>query len=166
MSRSTPGVLLLSIRPAFADAIFRGEKTIELRRRRPRLLDGQQVFVYASGKVRALIGSFVVEAVVEAGPNILWRRYGSRIGIGRDEFFHYLEGAETGIGIFVANAWRAPQSVCLDELRRMWPGFVPPQSYRYVDANELSRLPRVWWTRRVDRNGHVDSDTTSSRILG
>ncbi len=54
-------VLLLSMQPEYAKKIFNGEKTVELRRVRPKLIAGDLVLVCASCPQKALLGLFVVE---------------------------------------------------------------------------------------------------------
>lgn len=137
-------ILLLSIRPQYAEAILAGRKTVELRRRRPQLEEGERVLIYSSGGTRALVGAFVTKGVVQANPKELWRAFGQAAGISREAFTTYFAGKETGVAISVEGAWRAPEAVDLDDLRLLWPGFMPPQSYRYMDAASIRKLPRTW----------------------
>ena len=50
--------VLMSIRPIYAEAIFDGIKTVELRRRRPSFVDGTRVLVYSSSPHQKLLGTF------------------------------------------------------------------------------------------------------------
>lgn len=61
-------VLLPSIPPRFTDSILDGTKTIELRRTRPRVAPGDPVLIYACSPVKAIVGSFVVEELIQAYP--------------------------------------------------------------------------------------------------
>src|SRR2546426_10250110 len=97
--------LLLSIRSRFADMIFSGKKTIELRRRRPRVASGDLVFVYVPTPVRALIGAFEVNRVVEQTPATLWENWGSQTGLSRSDFDRYFSGRKMGYGILVKSFW-------------------------------------------------------------
>jgi predicted transcriptional regulator len=144
MRERKPRAALLSIRPVFAEAILRGTKTVELRRRRPDLRGGETVVIYASGPVSALVGAFVVGDVTEASPATLWRRFGSVSGLNRHSFMAYFKGASSGVGISVLGTWRAPKSIKLKRLQSAWPNFVAPQSYRYVTPALLRQLPRSW----------------------
>ena len=59
--------LLLSLKPRYADLVFRGLKTAELRRRIP-YVENRDVFVYVSSPVRRLRGGFHVEHVWSGTP--------------------------------------------------------------------------------------------------
>lgn len=132
--------LLLSIRPRFADMIFEGIKLIELRRLRPRVQANDLVFVYVSSPVKALVGAFVVERVVEGKPATIWRKWGKKTGLSRDEFDGYFDGVENGFGMVVSSVWRLPAPVQLAALRKRKTGFRPPQAYHYLPLSQLNRL--------------------------
>ena len=57
-------ILLISIKPKYAEQIFNGEKTVELRRVKTRLTTGDLVLVYVTSPKQALIGYFKVEKVI------------------------------------------------------------------------------------------------------
>jgi len=132
--------LLVSIRPRFADAIMRGEKRFELRRRRPKLDPGATVIVYSSTPKRALVGSFVAPEVIVEPLDVLWRRVKESACISRNEFDHYFAGLSSGVAIGVASPQLFVKPVSLAELRHCWPGFCPPQSFRYLSQSQLDAL--------------------------
>ncbi|MBI4320056.1 MAG: ASCH domain-containing protein [Chloroflexi bacterium] len=129
-------VLLLSIHPVYVDRIFEGTKKVELRRIRPEVVSGDWVFVYATSPVRALIGAFEVERVVEALPHNLWDKVQNDAGITRKQFDAYYLGASIGFGIFVSRTWSFPEPLELVRLRQLLPNFRPPQAYRYLTDDE------------------------------
>ena len=129
--------LFLSIRPRFAEQIFAGTKTVELRRIRSRIGVGGLVIVYASGKTKALLGAFQVKQVVVSTPNAIWRKYGSKTGLTKKEFDEYYSGSKTAFAIEIAHAWQLASPVCLQTLRKKREGFRPPQSYHYLDTNTV-----------------------------
>lgn len=133
-------MLLLSIHPRFADAIFAGTKKVELRRRAPRLAKGEKVLVYSTVPTAAVIGTFTVEAIITARLDPLWRRTRGIAAVTRNEFRSYFDGLETGVGICVGQAqpFRSPIPLCA--LRNLWPGFQPPQGFRYLTSEEVSKL--------------------------
>ncbi|KKM11081.1 hypothetical protein SY88_10115 [Clostridiales bacterium PH28_bin88] len=128
-----PGkALLLSIRPEYAKKIFDGTKNVELRRVVPKVRQGDLVFVYVSSPVKALVGAFKVDNVISAAPTDLWDKVRNAAGITRPEFDKYFIGATTGYGIVFSEAWALPQPIPLNTLKDIWPGFRPPQGYRYL----------------------------------
>ena len=128
----TPDSILMSVRPQYAEKILRGEKTVELRRVRPRVSRGDVIVMYVTSpksEVRALLE---VEEVLEAHPAALWSAVGSTAGVSIGEYEEYFQGSGTGVGISLRVVEHLKEPVTLDELRAMSPGFRPPQSYRYI----------------------------------
>jgi predicted transcriptional regulator len=121
--------VLMSIQPRYAEAIFNGIKTVELRRRRPSFSRGARVLVYSSSPHQRVQGTFDVGGVVTAAPDSLWRRVGSRAGIDRATFDAYFDGCATGYAIEIEN----PRRITPAEL-----GIRPPQSYLFLRR----RVPR------------------------
>lgn len=134
--------LLFSIRPQFADAIMRGEKRFELRRRRPKIEPGGRVIVYSSTPIRALIGSFVVPTITVESLESLWKHVANGSCVSRDDFLAYFDGLKSGVAIAIAEPNLFPDPIPLAELRRLWPGFHPPQSFQYLGKARLEALPR------------------------
>lgn len=138
--RTDRRVLLISIRPRFADLILTGVKTVELRRVRPAVERGDRVLLYASSPMRELIGSCSVESV-DAGPAAdIWSTHGPRTGVNRVEFDHYFDGAARAVAIALRDARRVRKPRTLAELRERLPGFVAPQSFGYLSAEEVDQL--------------------------
>lgn len=134
----SPNALLLSIKPRFADAIFCGEKTFELRRVRPRVEAGSLVLVYVTTPRCALEGAFEVKAVHEDNPQHLWGRIGAKCGVTRGEFTDYFSGVAVGYAIEIARSWTLDDRVSLNAMRDC--SIRPPQSYQYLNGQQLARL--------------------------
>lgn len=133
-------ILLLSIRPRYAEKIFCGDKTVELRRTRPRLEAGDLVLIYTSSPSCALTGAFTVAGVTVGAPELIWRTCGEKAQISHAAFKVYYEGAKNAFAIGIERAWSFNRPVTLRELRRRMKGFHPPQTYRYLPAETASGL--------------------------
>ncbi len=131
-------ILLMSIRPIYAEKIFSGEKTVELRRVKPKYIDkGDLVLVYASSPIKSLIGAFTVRKVIEKPLPQLWQSVKDKAGISKQDFFDYFFGVSSGVGIFIKDYWNiGEQPITLDKLREKFNGFTPPQSFRYATKDE------------------------------
>lgn len=131
-------ILLLSIRPEYANKIFDRTKTVELRRVRPRLLNkGDLVVIYVSSPEKAVLGSFNVDNIVEKPIAELWEEVEKIAGISDEEFYDYYKGVKLGVGIFLKDIHRFSQPVELHRLRNKLPNLKPPQSFRYLTANQF-----------------------------
>ncbi|MCY3559628.1 MAG: ASCH domain-containing protein [bacterium] len=133
-------MMILSLRPRFADAILSGVKTVELRRTEPGIRVPTLAFVYASTPVRALLGTCVVTSVESGHLGALWRVHGAGSGLDHGEFLSYFEGVEAGTALHLASPRRFSRPIPLVELRSRPTGFHPPQSFSYVDAETGNRL--------------------------
>lgn len=134
--------ILLSVRPRYAAKILSGNKTIELRRVRPKVGPGDGVIMYVSAPRCEIQALLHVEEIIECSPTELWRRERRSAAITEDEFREYFRGARSAIGIRVHVDKNLREPISLADIRTAVPGFTPPQSYRYVDgaASELRAL--------------------------
>jgi predicted transcriptional regulator len=123
----------MSIRPQYADMIFKGTKTVELRRVKPKfLVEGDLIFVYVSSPVKSLVGAFTVLCVTEKSLTSLWKNVKDYAGVSRSEFMNYFQDVEKGVAIFIKDVWLLPKPIHLAELKKEVKGFHPPQSFRYT----------------------------------
>ena len=133
--------ILMSIRPQYADKIFGGTKTVELRRIKPKLLhEDVLVFVYVSSPVKSLVGAFSVASVMEKPLLALWKNVKGYAGISRSDFFSYFQGLDRGVAIFIKNIWLLPKPIHLSDLKKQEDRFYPPQSFRYTTIQKINSL--------------------------
>ena len=132
--------VLMSIKPKYADLIFAGTKTIELRRVCPKVGPGDLILVYVSSPRMALVGGFEVAGIVSGEPQTLCKEWQTQSGVKKETFLHYFQGAATAYGIIIGHTWQFDFATELKALRRRKGGFHPPQSYRYVGKEELVKL--------------------------
>ena len=128
--------MLLSVRPRFARAILAGEKTTEIRRSRPNLVPGSQVYVYATAPIKALLGLFRVDDLITESVSRLWDIAKTSAALSRREFDDYLQGLSKGHAISIAETSSLVQPIPLEDIRVIWPGFHPPQSFRYLVSSD------------------------------
>lgn len=128
--------ILLSIHPHHAKNILGGRKTVELRRTKLPIRSGDIVIVYASAPTMATVGEFTVKHILQAPPSPLWEKVKRGAGISRAKYRSYFEGSTTAYGIVVAKTKTYRQPVDLQNIRENWHGFVPPQTFRYISAEE------------------------------
>lgn len=133
-----PAVVLMSIKPHWADAIMRGRKRVEFRRARlGRTIS--HVVVYATSPVQRVVGFFEVEDITEAEPTVLWEMFAAVGAIGEAAFTEYYGGKAEGVAIQVGRVTRLADPVRLVEVV---PGAVAPQGYLYADPGVIPELKR------------------------
>ena len=136
-------MIVLSLKPLYAEAILSGAKTVELRRIGPKISVRTRVLIYASAPVKALLGTCIVESVTTDRLAVLWKAYGSRTGLSHAEFQDYFEGLEVGSALALSGARLFSRRLPLADLRASRRMDRPPRSYSYLDAaigNQLLRL--------------------------
>lgn len=130
--------VLLSVRPRFAEAILARTKTIEVRRRPIRARAGARVVLYATGSVKAVVGTAWLEGMAVGDAGSTWRKHAPMLGLARHELDNYLNGRPAYL-LFLRGASRLQNPLPLAQLRRR-ARFRPPQSFRYVTSDDPVRV--------------------------
>jgi len=156
MSTGTkPRSVLFSIKPAYANKILEGLKTVELRRRFPEVgMAGSTAVIYCTSPVRAIIGSAEIKEVRKLPLSRLWRSHGRAACIARDDFNEYFSGQAHGFAIILTGAKTLRSRLTASDLATRY-GIVPPQSYRYL-AEDLVALLHDGRLQAPGRHKHSD----------
>jgi predicted transcriptional regulator len=117
----------LSIRPPYAEAIFRGEKRFEFRRAIFRKAV-DVVVVYITSPTCLVVGEFDVADVISDSVEGLWNRTSRHAGIDRDGFLAYFRGRDVGHAIAIGRVrkYRTPLKLAGTF------GIRAPQSFVYI----------------------------------
>lgn len=129
-------MLFLSIHPKYVDAILSGRKTVELRKREPRVMIGSQLVIYASMPRCAAVATATISRIVKCPPSQLWPKVAKFASVTKDEFDSYFREQESAVGIHFENIQIFKNAITLAELRESWRSFHPPQQFRYLDATQ------------------------------
>jgi len=135
----TNRVLLLSLRPRFAQAILDGEKTTELRRHPINAEPGSRVILYASAPTMAIVGTARLKNIETSQPTDAWNRYRDRLALEESEYYGYLDGSDQAFLLHLTGINCLDEPLRLSELRRHG-GFQPPQSFRYIAPTDPKAL--------------------------
>ena len=125
-------VVLLSIKPKFAEEILSGVKRFELRTGSG-IEPGSRVVMYVSSPVKALVGEFTAGRVFVGSFEDVVRFVSSfpNPGVGEDDYSYVRGRKRRAMAIEVLNPIRYCKHVTLDELRRA--GLRnPPRSYMFL----------------------------------
>ncbi|CAM3928728.1 hypothetical protein DESA109040_23060 [Deinococcus saxicola] len=131
---------------------------MELRKRIPNLGEGDELLIYASAPVMAIVGAVEVSRVIKDAPDHLWTMVKDHAAVEQEFFDQYYQDHLTAYGIFLGHAQLYQKSCALQRLRVAWPGFVPPQNYRYVQVwnapqHRLTEATTIFPTSRAGRFG-------------
>lgn len=126
-------ILFLSIKPKYAELYKFNIKTIELRKIKPNLSSGDFVFFYVSSpkKHLGLIGE--VKEIIAKKPTEIWDIYQENTGMNEAEYYNYFQQNALAFGILFKKIVPLVEPIDLNELKKIIPNFVPPQSFIYYD---------------------------------
>lgn len=132
--------ILVSIRPTYASKILSGQKTVELRRKFPEVSAiGATALIYSTSPVQAIVGYARIKNVLRLPVEQIWLAYGEAACIERKDFDTYFEGQDYGFAILLENVRSLKRQLNAFDLKNEF-GFVPPQSFRYLDHGYTSLL--------------------------
>lgn len=126
--------ILLSVKPAYANLLVDGVKSIELRRKFPvDLIPGVKCLIYSSSPTQMIIGECKIGKVEKLKIKDLWKLSSIEAMISWDDYKSYFSGAEYGYAIHVYAAYRYPVEIKLSQIGK---DINAPQSYRYLPQPE------------------------------
>lgn len=125
--------VLLSIKPEFAEKIFKGTKKFEFRRSLFKNPNIKTVVVYASSPVQKVIGEFEIDSILNFEPEILWEKTKEHAGISEEYFYEYFGDKQKGFAIKIKKVKRYEKELSLKEDFNA----KPPQSFMYLE-NEIA----------------------------
>ena len=134
--------ILISIYPEYADAIFRGEKTVELRRRIPGLRSGTKMWIYSTKPVGAILGFAIVADVSKGPPGLMWQIFGERAAVGREKFDNYFSNADVATCITLTGV-NEGNPLSADDFKIIRSRFHPPQVFTHLSDEESAYLTRM-----------------------
>ena len=134
--------LIISLKPRYADLVFSGEKTVELRRRMPQEFENRQAFIYVSQKRMALYGGFRIGNILRAKPSEIWQQVSHMACLDKTSFDAYYADLEIAYALEITDVWEFEEPIDLKTLRRRFGSFVAPQSWRYANDDEYDEFRR------------------------
>jgi predicted transcriptional regulator len=131
--------VVISIQPKWAGLIRSGSKTIELRRRFPRLPVGSVAYLYESSPVSSLTARMRIGFVHELPVTELWNLHGKASCVDERYFAEYFAGRDVGYGVHIAQCVPLTKAVPLAELRSKL-AFNAPQSWAYASPRLVNSM--------------------------
>lgn len=123
--------LFISIKEQYVNQILEGTKRIELRKCRPNVNAGDEIIIYCTSPVKAIVGTAQVQDVITHTPDQMWRLHSKALGIARKDYFEYYNSSEKAIGIVLSDVNRLYNNIGLSRIKKQLPCFTPPQTYKY-----------------------------------
>ena len=126
-------VYLLTIRKDSAEALMKGIKPHEFRRRFDDYTGKARVFLYVTRPVGKIIGQVIFDTPIVDSVEGLCSLLEHNSYDTKERVRTYLEGCEVAYALPVSDLKRFNKSISLEEMREDNPGFNPPMSYLKLD---------------------------------
>ena len=139
----TNKVVLVSIKPEFADKIFDGSKSIELRKVSPNANPGDLMVVYSTSPEMAVVGICKIQKVIKSSPKEIWEMHSEVLGIDEIRFNDYYSESTIAVGIVIENAKRLKTKIPLSIIKKRFPKFAPPQTFKYFSREFISKISKA-----------------------
>lgn len=144
--QSAVNPVLISVHPFYAAEIAAGRKRVEFRRRWSNQPTDVLV-VYATSPIQAIIAVVEVAEVRRTSSSQLWEICKSLGGaISRARLREYMHGLDQGVALLLGGLVLPKRSIRPQEV--FGSNFVPPQSYRYLRAEEVDLLIEVFGSQK------------------
>ena len=125
---------LLSVKPEFAESIFKGIKKYEFRKTIFRSFKVETVMVYVTAPIQRIIGEFDIETILRDTPERLWEETHEHAGITKGFFFDYFSQSQAAFAIKIRNVRSYTNTLCL----KTEYDIKPPQSFRYIFNDKVN----------------------------
>jgi predicted transcriptional regulator len=133
--------ILISLKPRHAVHIFEGQKTVELRKRRPNVKPGTRIWIYATSPTAAIKGYAKLVQIQSGSPSFIWLTLGSQTGLSKDEFDLYFQARDVAHALVLTDVMEMKQALPLKRIRELVINFHPPQFFCHLNgARKTMRL--------------------------
>ena len=152
-------VVLISVRPEYADKILSGEKKLEFRRQWA-ANKVKSLVIYTTSPVQQIVAVAQIGKVFRGSKDRLWELAKSGGGgISRRKLFKYMEGKQEGVAIELSRITKFSEGI--NPFMLFGDNFHPPQSFRYLSQVELNLLarPSAGCAQVLRDNGWRDVDS-------
>ena len=120
--------IIMSIKPIYADKIFKGAKRFEYRRSIFKDNSVKKVIVYSSSPVCRIIGHFTIDHIIHDSPEAIWQLTNNFSGIVKSDFDLYFKNKSLGYALVISEPFLYPLDLPLISMYNSR----PPQSFAYI----------------------------------
>ncbi len=131
-------IIILSIKPKFAEAILNGTKKWEYRRIPPNIKETTPMILYATEKTKAIVGVCQVTQLLRKPLKSLIKLTITETTSTREGLNEYFNGIKLCSALRVENPFRI--EIKLEKIRELMPSFVAPQSFYYLKKEDKRHM--------------------------
>jgi len=126
-------ILLMSIKPEFAELMLHGRKTVEIRRKFSKKYEGATIVFYITDPMQQFMFTATIARVDHDQKKNLWNTYKQECGISQAVFDEYFSGIDFGYAIHMSNLKPLQNQLILEHAKKVYPQLRPPQSFQRLE---------------------------------
>lgn len=131
--KPTQKVIFLCVHPKYIHEFLYGQKTIELRKQKPSLVEGDGVILYSTSPRKSIVATATIGELIVCSPAAMWEKHQHRLGVDKTTFDAYFSNANKSIGIPLENINKIDHITLTQIRHKIGQDFTPPQGFRYFD---------------------------------
>jgi predicted transcriptional regulator len=135
--RDSDDGLLLSMKPQFAQRIFDGRKTVEVRKKISTTCIGETAVIYASRPTCAVLGEARIHSITKGAPSEIWDLFGKDLGCSKTEYDSYTASCRHVSALKLCDVHAYSASLARTRMSRLvGQDLIPPQSYQRINHHD------------------------------
>ena len=123
---------LISIKPKYVEKFLNGKKVIEIRNRKVNLANDSKLWIYTTLPRASIQAIACVKHVEIDSPKKIWEKHRHLISISESSFKQYVNDSKKISAIVTKSIQKLPIEIKLEDIRKIVPGFQPPQFLKYM----------------------------------
>ena len=124
--------ILISVQKRYFDSIVSGKKSVELRRREPKISHGSRIWLYCKSPIATVSAVCKLQRIETLPIEEIWENHQHSLAISKPEFDEYLHGRESATALIIGEVRLLRNPVHLDAIRSIKINFQPPQFFMHL----------------------------------
>jgi len=129
-------ILLISIKPTFSKLILSKKKTVELRKKLPKI-SVKYAIIYESSPTKKITGIIKIRKIYMRSVETIIR-YSKKASVDKEFIKKYYEDHELGVVIDIEKASKLNKQIPIQAIKKC--GINVPQDYMYVGKEQIANL--------------------------
>lgn len=124
--------ILISVQKRYFESIVSGKKSVELRRRAPKISHGSRIWLYCKSPIATVAAVCKLQHIETLPIEEIWEHHKHSLAISKPEFDDYLHGRESATALVIRDVQLLRNPVHLDAIRSIKINFQPPQFFMHL----------------------------------
>lgn len=132
--------IIISINPKYCNSILSGKKTVEFRKESIEKVNLKAI-MYSTAPIRKFVGIFYVKNIYKNTIQNLWKQFGKKGEIMKEDYFKYFKDKEFGYALVIDRVRKFKTPINPNDYI---PNYIPPQSFKYLNTEEMIQFSTLF----------------------